>query len=145
MANSIEIWYLALKECKFCEDGDPTMLFLWYLTGQWSKFGQSIALEGYRLCFGLFLKRQFFFCCYYKFTSYYNNYKLKYLLWGIGALKRDSAGKPCVSKVQTLTPYGLSSSRRASAQPSTALREAVKAVSPSPTLPEPKKIKRPLL
>lgn len=61
MANSIEIWYLALKECMFCEDGDPTMLFLWYLTGQWSKFGQSTVLEGYRLCFGLFKKDNFLY------------------------------------------------------------------------------------
>lgn len=63
----------------------------------------------------------------------------------MGALKRASAWRPCVSKVQTLTPYGLSSSRSASAQPSTAFREAANAVRPSPTLPDPRNMRRPLI
>lgn len=63
---------------------------------------------------------------------------------GIGALKSESAGTPWESNVTTLTPNGLSSSRKAAAQPSTPFLAAVKAISPSPELPAPKNMNLPL-
>lgn len=59
-------------------------------------------------------------------------------------MNRASAGTPVVSNVTTDTPYGLSSSLNAHAVPSTAFLEAVNANSPSPLLPVPKKMRRPL-
>ena len=67
------------------------------------------------------------------------------LLNGIGDLYKASAGTPVLSNVTTETPYSFSSSRRAQAVPSTEFFEAVYASKPSPLLPDPKKIKRPLL
>lgn len=66
-------------------------------------------------------------------------------LKGTGALKSDSAGTPSESKDITLTPYGFSSSRKASTHPSIAALDVANATSPSPLFPSPRKIKRPLL
>jgi len=65
-------------------------------------------------------------------------------LKGIGDLNSDSAGTPVESRVTTETPYGFNSSRNAQAVPSTEFRAALKTSKPSPLLPDPKKIKRPL-
>lgn len=62
----------------------------------------------------------------------------------MGDLKSASAGTPVVSSVTTDTPYGFNSCLNAHAVPSTAFRDAVYANRPSPLLPLPKKMRRPL-